>query len=116
MERTCDWFEMNNKVYAAAVFAIAVCMTVGCNKSQQYTLVTDSTWTTGEARTCSLDGKWHEAHCFPPTKTALAAPKTQYLVEVRFDQPKFDKDGWAYDFTCRLDSVRSATCVKNVSR
>jgi hypothetical protein len=98
---------------SAAVLATVVLM-IGCSKAEQYKMVTDSTWPPGEARTCSLDGKWHEAHCFPPTKDALAAPKVQYLVDVKFDQtPDFDKDGWAYDFTCRLDSASAATCVKN---
>ena len=50
-------------------------------------------------------------HCFPPTPEALAAPKTNYLVDVDFGKPvHFDAQKWAYDITCRLDSFEHATC------
>jgi hypothetical protein len=72
----------------------------------------------GEAYDCpSIDMQWMEAHCFPPTKENLQAPKHKYLVKVTFDRPvEADKDGWAYDFTCRLDSYKAATCQWNKQR
>jgi hypothetical protein len=72
----------------------------------------------GEAYDCpSIDMQWMEAHCFPPTKENLQAPKHKYLVKVTFDRPvEADKDGWAWDFTCRLDSYKTASCQWNKQR
>ncbi len=61
--------------------------------------------------------QWMEAHCFPPTKENLQAPKHKYLVKVTFDRTvEADKDGWAWDFTCRLDSYKAASCQWNKQR
>lgn len=72
----------------------------------------------GEAYDCpSIDMQWMEAHCFPPTKENLQAPKHKYLVKVTFDRTvEADKDGWAWDFTCRLDSYKAASCQWNKQR
>jgi|HubBroStandDraft_4_1064222.scaffolds.fasta_scaffold406520_1 hypothetical protein len=83
----------------------------GCNKSTRLrvVLVTDSPWAVGEARSCSLDGEYNEGHCFTPQ--GLSAPKFKYLVDADFDKPlKFDKEKWAYDIVCRLDSSEHLTC------
>ncbi len=90
----------------------------GCRSGSTHlrvTLVSDRPWPIGEARTCSaLDGKWMEAHCFPPTPEGSAAEKYKYLVEATFDKPPhFDAQQWAYDITCRLDSFERATCQQN---
>jgi len=79
------------------------------------TLVSVTKMNVGEAYDCpSIDMQWFEAHCFPPTKENLNAPKHKYLVKVTFDKPvETDKDGWAWDFTCRLDSYKTATCRVN---
>jgi hypothetical protein len=80
-----------------------------------YTIVSVQRLTLGEAFDCpSIDMQWHEAHCFPPTKENLQAPKHKYLVTVTFDRAvESDKNGWAWDFTCRLDSYKAATCRVN---
>jgi hypothetical protein len=80
-----------------------------------FTLVSLQRLAVGEAYDCpSIDMQWLEAHCFPPTKENLQAPKHKYLVKITFDKPvEADKDGWAYDFTCRLDSYKKATCRVN---
>jgi len=82
------------------------------------TIVSVQKLTVGEAFDCpSIDMQWMEAHCFPPTKENLQAPKHKYLVRVTFDKPvQADKDGWAWDFTCRLDSYEAATCQWNEQR
>jgi hypothetical protein len=88
---------------------------IGCQKrSQKYTLVTDRPWSVGEARTCSLDGKWKEGHCFAPENLA-SVQKYKYLVNTDFDSPvHFDAQQWAGlkgDMVCRLDSFEHATCT-----
>lgn len=82
------------------------------------TLVSVTKMNVGEAYDCpSIDMQWLEAHCFAPTKENLQAPKHKYLVKVTFDKTvEADKDGWAYDFTCRLDSYKAATCQWNKQR
>lgn len=84
-------------------------------QSLDITLISVQKMTVGEAYECTgIDMKWLEAHCFAPTKENLAAPKHKYLVKATFDKPiEADKDGWALDFTCRLDSYKSATCRAN---
>lgn len=79
------------------------------------TLVSVQKMNVGEAYDCpSIDMQWLEAHCFRPTKENLNAPKHKYLVKVTFDKPvETDSDGWAWDFTCRLDSYKAATCQVN---
>jgi hypothetical protein len=73
-------------------------------RTERYTLVSDRPWPAGEARTCSLDSKWKEGHCFPPNK--LDVPKYKYLVDATLDESiRFDKDGWAGldgSIVCRL--------------
>lgn len=60
--------------------------------------MSDKAWPIGEAKDCTVDSKWKEAHCFPPTPEAVAAEKHDYLVSVRFEKPLvFDKEGWAYN-------------------
>ena len=91
----------------------------GCKSGSSHlriTLVSDRPWPIGEARDCSgLDGQWMEAHCFPPEN--LGAKKYKYLVDAEFDRPPhFDKEQWAYDITCRLDSFDRATCQQNTRR
>jgi hypothetical protein len=84
----------------------------GCNKSthRKVVLISDTPWPVGEAKECSFDGKWNEMHCFPPEK-ASAYPVHKYMVDADFDKPvQFDKEQWAYDLTCRLDSVEHAMC------
>jgi len=80
-----------------------------------FTIVSVQRLTVGEAFDCpSIDMQWLEAHCFPPTKENLQAPKHKYLVMVTFDgSVEANKDGWAWDFTCRLDSYKAATCRVN---
>ncbi len=79
------------------------------------TLVSVTKMNVGEAYDCpSTDMRWLEAHCFLPTKENLNAPKHKYLVKVTFDKPvETDKDGWAWDLTCRLDSHKAAKCRVN---
>jgi hypothetical protein len=96
---------------------------VGQTKSTQptqltLTIVSVQRLVVGEAYDCpSIDMQWMEAHCFPPTKENLQAPKHKYLVKVTFDRPvEADKDGWAWDFTCRLDSHKTAICQWNKQR
>src|SRR5258708_36054067 len=100
--------------YVIAV--IVVCsLLAGCSlkRSERYTLVSDHPWPVGEARTCSLDAKWKEGHCFPPNK--LDIPKYKYLVHATFDESiRFDEDGWAGldgSIICRLDSAEKATGI-----
>jgi hypothetical protein len=83
--------------------------------AQSFTLVSVQKLSLGEAYDCpSIDMHWFEAHCFAPTKENLQAPKHKYLVKINFDKPvEADKDGWAWDFTCRLDSYKEATCRVN---
>jgi hypothetical protein len=94
---------------------LIVCCLISCSskRDEQYTLVSDRPWPIGEARTCSLDGKWKEGHCFPPAN--LSEPKYKYLVNVTLDKAiRFDSDQWAGvkgDVVCRLDSFERATCV-----
>lgn len=76
----------------------------------QAVLTSDRPWPIGEARPCSFDGQWKELHCFPPEKV-FVTPKYEYAVETDFDKPvHFDKDQWAYNIVCRLDSFKQATC------
>jgi len=84
-------------------------------QSLDITLVSVQKLAIGEAYDCpSIDMKWREAHCFASTKENLVAPKHKYLVTATFDKPiKADKDGWAWDFTCRLDSRTVAKCRAN---
>ena len=98
------------------VMAVVVCSLIAAcslKRTQRYTLVSDRPWPVGEARTCSLDSKWKEAHCFPPNK--LDVPKYKYLVDATFDDSiHFDKDGWAGldgSIICRLDSTEKAICI-----
>lgn len=75
--------------------------------------MSDKAWPIGEAKDCTVDSKWKEAHCFPPTPEAVAAEKHDYLVSVRFEKPLvFDKEGWAYNVVCRLESSEHATCIQ----
>jgi hypothetical protein len=80
-----------------------------------YTMISVQRLTVGEAFDCpSIDMQWLEGHCFSPTDENLRAPKHKYLVTVTFDRAvETDKDGWAWDFTCRLDSYKAATCRVN---
>jgi hypothetical protein len=52
-------------------------------------------------------------HCFP-AESLSASKNTQwayYMVDADFDRPvQFDKEQWAYDIWCRLDSFGRATC------
>jgi hypothetical protein len=84
-------------------------------KTISITLVSVQRMKIGEAYDCpSIDMQWLEAHCFPPTRENLDAPKHKYLVRAAFDKPiETDKNGWAWDFTCRLDSYKEATCQVN---
>jgi len=85
------------------------------SRTLDITLVSVIKMNVGEAYDCpSIDMQWLEAHCFPPTKENLNAPKHKYLVTATFDKPlEADKNGWAWDFTCRLDSHKTATCRVN---
>ena len=87
----------------------------GKPQSLTITLVSVQEMKIGEAYDCpSIDMQWLEAHCFSPTKENLNAPKLKYLVRAVFDKPFVtDKNGWAWDFTCRLDSSKEATCQVN---
>lgn len=103
-----------------AVFCLAIPMLASlaaCSKPTSFyrtKLISDRPWPTGEARSCSFDGKWNEMHCVPPTPAALSAPKYDYLVAAEFNKPiQFDAQRWAYDITCRLDSFEHATCRKD---
>jgi hypothetical protein len=82
------------------------------------TLISVQQLVVGEAFDCTaIDMRWMEAHCFPPNPENAGAPKHKYLVRATFDKPvEGDKDGWAYDFTCRLDSLKAATCRWNKPR
>jgi hypothetical protein len=98
------------------VMAVVVCsLLAACSlkRSERYTLVSDRPWPVGEARTCSLDNKWKEGHCFPPAN--LGTTKYKYLVDATLDESiRFDKDGWAGldgSIICRLDSTEKATCI-----
>jgi hypothetical protein len=91
---------------------LAVVVGIGCNKSTRLrvVLVSDSPWSPGEAKWCSLDGKWNEMHCFPPENIS-AKDSHKYMVNADFDKPpRFDKEQWAHDIVCRLDSYEHATC------
>jgi hypothetical protein len=85
------------------------------SQTMSVTLVSVQRMTVGEAYDCpSIDVQWSEAHCYAPTKQNLEAPKHKYLVKATFDKPvEADKNGWAWDFTCRLDSYKTATCHVN---
>ncbi len=91
---------------------IAVAVYFFSRRGETYTLVSEREWPVGEARTCSLDGKYKEGHCFPPN--SLSAPKFKYLVSVQFDKPvHFDAQHWAGlngEIVCRLDSYKDAAC------
>jgi hypothetical protein len=80
-----------------------------------FTIVSVQRLTVGEAFDCpSIDLQRREAHCFLSTKENLLAPKHEYQVPITFDRAvEPDKDGWAWDFTCRLDSYKAATCRIN---
>lgn len=96
------------------IVASLLVFTLGCNKPnrRRVLLVSDTQWPIGEAKWCSLDGRWNEMHCFPPARASAPAEAWHgYLVDADFDKPvRFDKDQWAYDFVCRLDSAEYATC------
>lgn len=97
-------------VFAAILCALLVL--IGCNKPTHYqaVLITDRPWPIGEARSCSFDGQWKELHCFPPENISVT-PKYKYMVTADFDEPvDFDRDQWAYEIVCRLDSFKHATC------
>jgi hypothetical protein len=106
------------KTILASLFLVgATSLVLGQAKptQPQFTIVSAQRLTVGEAFDCpSIDMQWLEAHCFPPTKENLQAPKHKYLVTISFDRAvEADKDGWAWDFTCRLDSYKTATCRVN---
>jgi|HubBroStandDraft_6_1064221.scaffolds.fasta_scaffold1633028_1 hypothetical protein len=89
----------------------------GCTKQEQIKLISDREWPFGEAKDCTLDDKWMEAHCFPPTPAGLSAEKHDYLVSVRLKKPLvFDKEGWANNVVCRLDSSERATCIQQTQK
>jgi len=99
------------------LFLVFTSLALGQTKSAQptFAVVSVQRLTVGEAFDCpSIDMQWLEAHCFPPTKENLQASKHKYLVTVTFDRAvETDKNGWAWDFTCRLDSYKAATCRVN---
>jgi hypothetical protein len=105
---------MKNKgLVLVLLFAvIAVAFYFLNRRGEMYTLASEREWPVGEARTCSLDGRYKEGHCFPPN--SLSAPKFKYLVSVQFDKPvHFDSQHWAGlngEIVCRLDSYKDATC------
>ncbi len=89
----------------------------GCTRDEQIKLISDERWPIGEAKDCTVDRKWSEAHCFPPMREALSAKKHEYLVKVVFGKPLlFDQEGWAYNVTCRLDSSDHATCIQQSAK
>src|ERR1700693_3833851 len=106
---------MNRLVLLATLSISLVAQTTNPPNSLDMTLVSVTKMNVGEAYDCpSIDMQWHEAHCFTPTKENLNAPKHKYLVKATFDRPiEADKNGWAWDFTCRLDSYKTATCHVN---
>ena len=100
-----------------SVLVFAVLVAAETKPEPNYTIVSVQKLTIGEAFDCpGIDMQWHEAHCFSPTKENLQAAKHKYIVKITFDKPvEADKDDWAFDFTCRLDSFKAATCVVNKS-
>jgi hypothetical protein len=84
---------------------------------RQIKLISDQEWPVGEAKDCSVDSKWMEAHCFPPTREGLSAKKHDYLVRVYLEKPLvFDKEGWAYNVVCRLENFERATCIQQARK
>jgi hypothetical protein len=101
-------------ILAIVASLIILPLAVGNSISVRYVLVSDTTWPIGEAKPCTLDGVFHQGHCFPPEKLSTT-PKQRhwhrYLVDVDFNKPlQFDKSQWAYGIECRLDSYKHATC------
>jgi hypothetical protein len=89
----------------------------GCRKQEQIKLISDREWLIGEAKDCTVDGKWMEAHCFPPTPEGASAQKHDYLVTVRLEKALvFDSEGWAYNVVCRLESSERATCIQQAEK
>lgn len=92
----------------------------GCGTASPRTdIVTAGTWTIGEAKSCTLDGKWNEMHCFPPALSSDPDFKDfhHYLVDAKFESPvRFDDQKWAYDIVCRLESDQRATCIQQQAR
>lgn len=87
----------------------------GCQTKREdtWTLIGVRTWPVGEARVCTLDGQSHQGHCFPPEEITdmIITRWPTFMVKVDFNKPpSYDKDGWAYSVTCRLDSTTQATC------
>jgi len=109
------WTVVGIVVFFFVTVTALLSQTKSQSQAQQLTLVSVQKMVVGEAYDCpSIDMQWLEAHCFPPTKENLNAPKHKYLVKVTFDGiVETDKNGWAWDFTCRLDSYKAATCRVN---
>lgn len=103
------------KTFCIAVLLLLlwVC-SIGCSspKQQTYKFVTDHPWPVGEARLCTLDGQFHQAHCFPP-ENLFTTEKVFYIVTTTLVDVKFDSNQWGYGVTCRLDSYSTATCIRN---
>jgi hypothetical protein len=98
---------------------VGASLLAGCQHStntETWKLVGAYTWPMGEARTCTLDGKMHEGHCFTPSTITDMTNKDwpSFLVTVKFNkQPTYDAQQWAgldNSITCRLDSTTRATC------
>lgn len=100
-----------------ATILIALATLTGCQRREEtWQLIGGYQWPIGEARSCVLDGKNHEGHCFPPSAIWDQSIKVwpTFLVSVTFDKPpQFSADQWAGDaspIVCRLDSAVHATC------
>jgi hypothetical protein len=100
---------------AVATIVTATILLAGCQKRtlHRITLITDQSWTIGEARTCSfIDAKQDVMRCVTVSRTD-APPETQiehkYLVDAEFNKMPPATDEW-YGVVCRLDSFTHATC------
>ena len=97
---------------AVATIATVTILLAGCQKRSLHriTLITDQSWTIGEARTCSfIDAKQDMMRCVTFRRTD-APPETQieYLVDAEFNKmPPATDNEW---HVCRLDSSTHATC------
>jgi len=99
------------------LFLVVPACLCGCRKQEPIKLISDREWPIGEAKDCTVDRKWMEAHCFPPTREALSAEKHEYLVRIRLEKPLvFDNEGWAYNVVCRLESAERAMCLQQTPK
>ena len=110
---------MKKTTFVAVLVLVGFSLLAGCQHStngETWKLVGAYTWPVGEARSCTLDGKMHEGHCFPPTAIKDMTNKEwpSFMVTVEFNkQPTYNDQQWAgldNSITCRLDSTTHATC------